>query len=102
MLLLLVLGAIATWRVTHMLLLENGPWGLFREARVRLGVVYQDDQVLRYRHELTVCVWCLSVWVGAAFAMLVWGLPDVAMWVMLPYVFSAAAIMLERLLKGVV
>lgn len=60
--------ALATWRLTHMLLRENGPWGAFRRLRVALGVVYdpQDDtRIVAFRYEISTCMWCLSMWTGA-------------------------------------
>jgi hypothetical protein len=82
-----------------MLLRENGPFEVFRNARILLGVVYykdEEDKVLRFKYEITVCIWCLSMWVGGFFAALIYFVPDVALWVMLPYVFSAASVVLDQ------
>ena len=51
-----VLGGLAVWRVTHLLHLEHGPWGVLARARVaaeRLGL----GNLIR-------CFYCLSLWVA--------------------------------------
>lgn len=96
MLLSLVVGSVATWRITYMLLYESGPFRIFRSLRQRLGVMYHpdDDNVMvSYRWEITTCMYCLSVWVGAAVTLLLWWRQQ-AVWLLLPFVFSAAAIKL--------
>ena len=51
-----VLGTLAVWRMTHLLHLEHGPWGLiarFRAVAERLGL-----------GDLVHCFFCLSLWVA--------------------------------------
>jgi hypothetical protein len=51
------LGVLAVWRVTHLLHVEHGPWGLFaciRTAALRLGL-----------GDLFACFYCLSLWTAA-------------------------------------
>ena len=53
----LALGALAVWRLTHLLHAEHGPWGVLargRAAAARLGL-----------GEGVACFWCLSVGGGA-------------------------------------
>jgi hypothetical protein len=52
-----VLGALATWRVAHLLAEEDGPADLVVRLRTRLGS--------RPLGELMDCFYCLSVWVAA-------------------------------------
>jgi len=79
------LGVLAVWRVTHLLHVEHGPWGIFARSRAaaeRLGF-----------GELVLCFFCLSLWTAAPLAYLIastW--PGVAVtWLAL----SAGAIGLE-------
>lgn len=54
----LVVLALAVWRVTHLLVNEDGPLRMFDRLRgvaIRLGM-----------DELVSCVYCTSVWVGVA------------------------------------
>lgn len=91
----LVVAALATWRVSHMLLYENGPFRLLRKMREHLGVVYYSDDadVATYKWELTVCMWCLSVWVGIVVAILWW--LGIAL-ILTPYALSAVVCLLDR------
>jgi hypothetical protein len=54
----LVLAVLATWRVTHLLALEDGPWDVIARLRLRLGD--------RFWGRLLDCFYCLSLWVAAA------------------------------------
>lgn len=86
----LVLGALAVWRVTHLLVVEDGPWDLLSQWRQRASA-----GILR---GLLNCFYCLSPWIAAPIAMLVAPFADTAwselllMWLAL----SASAILLER------
>jgi hypothetical protein len=83
----LVVAVLATWRVTHLLALEDGPWRVLVRLRARLG-----DGVLG---ALMDCFQCLSLWVAMAFVPAVtreWSLA-VPVWLAL----SGAACLLERL-----
>jgi hypothetical protein len=53
----LVFGALATWRVTHLLAKEDGPANLVIRLRARLGDGFAG--------KLMDCFNCLSIWVAA-------------------------------------
>ncbi len=83
----LALGALAVWRITHMLHAEDGPWAIF--ARL------QELVARGFWYELLGCFYCLSVWIAAPFAA--W-LGDT--WkerLLLWPALSAASIVIERL-----
>lgn len=91
----LVLGAVATWRISHMLLNENGPFEVFRHAREMLGVQYSEfdeSKVIAFKYEITTCIWCLSMWIGGFVTAGLWLWPGVFAWLLLPYVFSAFSV----------
>jgi hypothetical protein len=82
-----LLGALATWRATHLLHAEAGPGRVFERLRAAAGdgLVGQAMQ----------CFYCLSLWVAAPFALLLaldWR-ERLLMWLAL----SAAAIGLQRI-----
>lgn len=52
----LALAALATWRVTHLLVEEDGPWDAVVRVRARLGSG-QLGAVMD-------CFYCLSMWVA--------------------------------------
>ena len=81
-----ILGALTVWRVTHLLVDEDGPWKIIARVRGRLGA-----SVLG---ELMDCFYCLSVWIALPLAWIlapVWS-ERLLLWPAL----SAAAILLER------
>lgn len=96
----LLVGAVATWRVSYMLLNENGPFEVFRRIRKKLGVIYADNdstEVVAFQYEITVCMWCLSVWVGMLIATLYYLLGSYATWLIAPYVLSAGALLVDAI-----
>jgi hypothetical protein len=80
------LGVLATWRVTHLLVAEDGPWDLFARLRRRLGKSMLG--------KLLDCFYCFSLWVSAVFCVFLAQTPKDAflLWLSL----SAAAILLEN------
>lgn len=81
----LLLGVLCTWRITHLLNAEDGPWNLVTKLRRAAGAGFG---------ELLDCFYCLSLWVAAPFA---WVLGDhladrLLMWL----AYSAGACLLER------
>ena len=83
----LVLGVLATWRVTHLFNVEDGPWRLL--ARLRRAV--SGNAMLRQMFD---CFYCLSVWVAIPFAYLL-GESWTEQVLLIP-ALSAAAILVER------
>ena len=51
------LGALATWRITHLVAYEDGPWGVIAGLRKMAG-----SSVFG---KLMDCFYCLSLWVSA-------------------------------------
>jgi hypothetical protein len=60
----LLIDGLAAWRVTVMLLYEDGPFGIIKKLRVALCNVHPTVS------DLFSCEWCLSVWVGLAVTLL--------------------------------
>jgi hypothetical protein len=56
-----VLGVLAVWRMTHLLHLEHGPWGIFARARAAAERAGLGD--------LVHCFFCLSLWTAAPVAL---------------------------------
>lgn len=76
----------ATWRISSLLVNEEGPLEIFVKLRL-FAAGYTD---------LFTCIWCFSVWLGAAFTLLYWYLPEAAFWVALPFALSTGAITWEK------
>ncbi len=82
----LIVAILATWRMTHFLQAEDGPWEIVVRVRRRVGDGFWGS--------LMDCFYCLSLWVAAPFAL---GLGEnwwdrLLLWLAL----SAGAILLER------
>jgi hypothetical protein len=82
-----VLGALATWRVAHLLAHEDGPWDVVARLRGALG----EGGLGR----LLDCFYCVSVWVAAPIALLV--ASDPVLWALAWVALSGAACVIERL-----
>jgi hypothetical protein len=82
----LVLGLLCVWRITHLLVAEDGPWDLSVRLRRAAGSGFWG--------KLLDCFECLSLWVAVPFAAVLgssW-LERGLCWLG----FSAAAILLEK------
>jgi len=81
------LGAIATWRITHLFIVEDGPWEVF--ARIR------KFAATGFLRGLLDCFYCLSLWVAIPFSILLGHSTSdrFLLWLAL----SGAAILLENL-----
>lgn len=82
----LVLGILATWRMTHLLKAEDGPYDSVVRLRLAVGNGFWGSMLD--------CFYCLSVWIAAPFALLLSGTGKECflLWLSL----SAGAILLER------
>lgn len=90
--------ALATWRLSNLLVNEDGPADMFLYLRSFVGVrEFADEQPNAVAGAFT-CIWCMSVWVGALFGMgwLTWGEP--VMWLALPLALSAVAIVMDKVM----
>jgi hypothetical protein len=84
------LGALAVWRITHLLHAEDGPWDV--AARLRRNARGH------FWTGLLECFYCLSLWIAAPLACVVgrgWR-ERLLLWPAL----SAGAIAVERLMEG--
>lgn len=91
--------ALATWRISSLLVEESGPWQIFARLRARVGVRY-DENLQRTADsmigELFSCIWCMSVWIGLLIAFCYQTWPHQAVWGLMPLALSASAIVFGR------
>ena len=76
-LVMFVLLAFATWRLSYMLVWESGPLDILWKVRIWFGVGYDENgwpsvatTEKRWRRlfgGVLSCVWCLSVWISFVF-----------------------------------
>lgn len=83
----LVIGVLVVWRITHLLVAEDGPWDIVILLRRQAGAGFWG--------KLLDCFNCLSLWVAAPLALLLGGgwAGRLLLWPAL----SSGAILLERL-----
>ena len=95
----LVILGLAVWRVSSLLVNEEGPWELFARLRHRLGVRYDVRSkpigTTMVSKALT-CVWCTSVWVGTGGGVFYLLAPRLTMALCLPLALSAVAILVNK------
>lgn len=65
-----LIGAIATWRITEILLDESAPFDLADKLRREVALRSGKHPVFNEMNKAFRCVWCLSVWVGWIVAIL--------------------------------
>ena len=82
-----VVAALATWRITHLLALEDGPFDRLVRLRALLGRVGR----------LLDCFYCLSIWIAAPLALFVTTKP--AIWLCVWPALSAIACIVHRALE---
>jgi len=95
----LITLSLATWRVSSLLASEAGPFDVFGRLRTLLGVRKGPDGAEYGTNELArmiTCVWCCSLWVGAGWVIGYWLIPDVIVWLALPFALSAGVVIVEE------
>lgn len=97
---LLIVG-LACWRMSSMIVDEEGPWHVFLRVRDWVGVddgyggVYPDDEWYKKIFE---CIWCCSVWVGLGFAVSYYISPFFTVLLSFPLAVSAFAILFHQVI----
>ncbi len=85
---LLAAGILATWRVTHLIVAEDGPWNVVARLRQRAGAGVLG--------QLMDCFYCASVWVAMPIAP--WIAEEWADRVVVWLALSGGAIVIDRAL----
>jgi len=95
---------LACWRLTSLMVQEEGPFGMFAKFRHLIGVRRIEGATTPYGTNVVAeglsCVWCCSVWVGAALTIAYVIDPALTVMASLPFALSAGAIIVERMLNG--
>lgn len=96
----LIILALATWRVSSLLVNEAGPWDAFRRIRELAGIEHDEEGKIylvpeRFFAQVLSCVWCASLWVGGGWTLVGFLAPTMTQWLALPFVLSAGAIFCE-------
>lgn len=87
-----LIGILATWRISNALLREDGPYQIC--TKIRSAIVNSNNSLLM---GLFSCIYCLSFWVGLFTTILI--LSNLIV-VLLPFAFSGGAILVNRYAVG--
>lgn len=95
----LLILILATWRLSSLLATEPGPFDVFARLRRLVGVrndggPYGTNVVSR----AIICVWCVSVWIGAGWMAFYWIRSDYAFWAALPFALSGGAVLINEVI----
>jgi hypothetical protein len=85
---MLLAATLATWRVTHLVVAEDGPWNLVTRLRQLAGAGALGN--------LMDCFYCTSLWVGAPLAL--WLSDEWSARAVLWLAVSGGAIVIDRVL----
>lgn len=68
----LLAGGLATWRLSNMLVNEYGPFGVFMRLRELAGIEHDSAGVPNVQpvNNVLSCIWCTSVWVALPMLLL--------------------------------
>lgn len=95
----LVLG-LAAWRLTSLLVNEDGPWNIFARFRHWVGVRFNEKSEpygTNFLADGLTCVWCTSVWVGVC--LTVWWAANewLTPLLCLPFALSTLSILVQKI-----
>lgn len=94
----LLILALATWRLSSLIVSEEGPFRVFSKFREIVGVRHAPDGEPFGTNWFAMgisCIWCCTVWIGLALAVSYW-LWKPTVWIALPFALSAGAIIVEE------
>lgn len=62
----LIVAVLACWRLSNMLVKEDGPFDVLSELRARTGIEYDiNNEPTKYPNWNPLhCIWCTSVWIA--------------------------------------
>lgn len=59
--------SLACWRLSSLLVREDGPFDVFGKLRYTVGVRYNERNIpygTNFLSDLLTCIWCASIWVS--------------------------------------
>lgn len=99
-----LLVILATWRITSLVVREDGPLDVFIKLRVKLGIRYNESGVAYGTNVISrglSCFWCTSVWVSFATAIFIPDTDNVFWYLIAVSATSAASIALDEMLSWI-
>lgn len=97
-----LLLALATWRITSLLVNEAGPYQMFHRFRYLVGIRYDTQSQPVSTNEIAamlLCSWCTSFWVALILSILWLLLPDITRFLCLFLAASTVSIVVGEWLE---
>lgn len=101
--LFLIVCGLAVWRLSNMVLFEEGPFWIFVYIRNLTGSILHDDDNVPVQYDVNFwgklfsCIYCMSIWVAFFFCILAVISVEAAVIVGLPFSLSAIAVIVDDL-----
>lgn len=95
---------LAAWRMTSLLVVEDGPYDMFSRIRKAVGVYYDEYSTPQGKNVVSralICIWCFSVWVATAAAFFSPFTRNIVTYFTNVLAISAAIILIDRLIRPV-
>jgi len=93
---------LATWRVSHLITYEAGPYNVLGRLREFIGIKVDDlgqPYTTNEAAEGIKCLWCNSLWFGLGWMGLYAVAPTLTFYISLPFALSAAAILINEAIE---
>jgi len=93
----LVIFILATYRLSHMLTYDYGPYEIISKFRHWIGVKYDERSIPYGTNEFSkgaICQYCNSVWFGVMITLLYLWLGHTAIWLCLPLALSGITVLI--------
>lgn len=95
---------LATWRVSSLLVNEEGPFYVFKRLRESVGIEHDEAGNVfmipgTFFAGILSCVWCSSMWVGFGWVVFWLTVPWLALLWAMGLAFSAGAILIEGIVR---
>jgi hypothetical protein len=91
--------SLAAWRITNLLVYEDGPWDIFGKIRDLIGVKYtstSDPYGTNVIATAFTCLWCLSPWIGLLMMLSYLLTPTATFYFAVPFALSTMAIVIDK------
>jgi len=92
---------LVVWRLTSLLVREDGPFDVFAKLRMFLGVRFNQASQMYGVNVLSrgiICFWCCSMWVSLAVALFASYSVNIHTFIAAVLVLSSLAILLDNLI----
>lgn len=104
----MLLAALATWRLSNLLVNEDGPFEVFDWLRAQFDVRWETEVQRHYLlpgsnnevGRMLLCIYCTSIWVAIFFVALTLLLPQVAFVVTAILALSAVSCLLDHYMEA--